>query len=145
MAEAPNEPRKLDVVLYSELTDTIPQPRRVAWEQLANDLTEHDVRTEKDGPGWSATVYRKASTRGKAGVEEVTALVLDVDHDEPQWSLLDGLEYRPWLSNRQKASQPRRGRIWCWGCDRQIVPLGQKCSRCGSRATPKRRKHRRRT
>lgn len=93
MAEAPRDPHELDIVLYSELTDTVPIPRRVAWDRLAEDLCVHDVRTEKDGPGWSATVYRTRTTRGKSGVEEVTALVLDVDHDEPQWSFLDGLEY----------------------------------------------------
>lgn len=93
MAEALSNPTRLDIVLYSELTDTVPQPQRVVWDRLITALTEHDIRTEKDGPGWSATVYRERTTRGKAGVQNVTALVLDVDHAEPQWSLLDGLEY----------------------------------------------------
>lgn len=116
---------ELDIVLYSELTDTVPQPRRVAWDVLAGDLSEHDERTEKDGPGWSATVYRKQSTRGKKGVEEVTALVLDVDHAEPQWSLLDGLEYvahTTWKHHASDAHEDCRGRADCphW---RIVLPL----------------------
>ena len=90
---ADNRLRDLDVVLYSELLDTVPQAKRIAWTHLAALLSEHEEREDKDGPGWSATVYRPSTTRGKAGVETVTALVFDIDHDEPVWSLFDGLEY----------------------------------------------------
>ena len=115
----------LDIVTYSELTDTTPQPRRTAWEALAAKLLEHEERAEKDGPGWSATVYRPEMTRGKAGVMEVTALVFDVDHAEPLWSLLDGLEYAAHTTWKHYASSEHvdcGGRADCphW---RVVLPL----------------------
>ena len=125
MAEAWDGTHELDIVLYSELEDTVPQPRRVAWNDLASDLSEHDERTEKDGPGWSATVYRSQSTRGKRGVSVVTALVLDIDHEEPVWSLLDGLEYVAHTTWKHCASDEHKdckGRSDCphW---RIVLPL----------------------
>lgn len=125
MAEVWDGTHELDIVLYSELEDTVPQPRRVAWDVLANDLSEHDERTEKDGPGWSATVYRQQSTRGKKGVSVVTALVLDIDHDEPNWELLDGLEYVAHTTWKHRASDEHKdckGRSDCphW---RIVLPL----------------------
>jgi len=116
---------ELDIALYSSLTDTVPQPRRVSWDTLADDLAEHDERSEKDGPGWSATVYISGKTRGKAGVEDVTAAVLDVDHDEPIWSLLDGLEYvahTTWKHHAGDEHEDCQGRGDCphW---RIVLPL----------------------
>ena len=124
-ARAPTNEHTLDIVLYSSLTDTVPQPRTVRWHELANDLAEHEERTTKDGPGWSATVYRLASTRGKGGVEDITAVVLDIDHEEPLWSLLDGLEYVAHTTWKHHASDEHadcRGRSDCphW---RIVLPL----------------------
>lgn len=125
MAEDRWRERELDIVLYSELEDTVPQPRRVTWNDLLEGLSEHDERTEKDGPGWSATIYHERKTRGKQGVKAVTAIVLDVDHDEPQWSLLDGLEYvahTTWKHHASDEHEDCRGRSDCphW---RIILPL----------------------
>lgn len=125
MAHDPMPPAVLDIVLYAELTDTAPQHRRPTWNELASGLTSHDVRTTKDGPGWSATVYQKKATRGKRGVEVVTALVLDIDHEEPLWSLIDGLEYvahTTWKHHAGDAHEGCRGRRDCphW---RIILPL----------------------
>jgi P4 family phage/plasmid primase-like protien len=125
MAEVWDGSHELDIVLYSDLQDTVPQPRRLAWDVLADELSEHDERTEKDGPGWSATVYRKASTRGKRGVSVITALVLDVDHEEPVWSLLDDLEYvahTTWKHHAGDAHEGCQGRKDCphW---RIVLPL----------------------
>ena len=124
-ARAPTDERTLDIVLYSSLTDTVPQPRTVRWDELANDLAEHEERTTKDGPGWSATVYRLAATRGVGGVEDITAVVLDVDHEEPLWSLLDGLEYvahTTWKHHASDEHKDCRGRGDCphW---RIVLPL----------------------
>lgn len=125
MAHDPMPPVVLDIVLYSDLTDTAPQHRRPTWQELADGLSEHEIRTEKDGPGWSATVYQKNATRGKRGVKVVTALVLDVDHEEPLWSLIDGLEYvahTTWKHHAGDAHEGCRGRRDCphW---RIIIPL----------------------
>lgn len=125
MAEDPMPPAVLDIVLYAELTDTAPQRRQPTWEELADGLSTHEVRTSKDGPGWSATVYQKRATRGKRGVEVVTALVLDIDHEEPLWSLLDGLEYvahTTWKHHASDEHEGCRGRSDCphW---RIVLPL----------------------
>lgn len=125
MAEHPMPPAVLDIVLYAELTDTAPQRRQPTWGELADGLTSHEVRTTKDGPGWSATVYQSKATRGKRGVEVVTALVLDIDHEEPLWSLLDGLEYvahTTWKHHARDEHEGCRGRRDCphW---RVIIPL----------------------
>ncbi len=122
---APADARTLDIVLYPSLLDTVPQPRTVRWGELANDLAEHEERTTKDGPGWSATVYRLAATRGVGGVEDITAVVLDVDHEEPLWSLLDGLEYvahTTWKHHASDEHKDCRGRGDCphW---RIVLPL----------------------
>lgn len=125
MAENPMPPAVVDIVLYAELTDTAPQHRQPTWAELADGLTDHEVRTIKDGPGWSATVYQKKATRGKRGVEVVTALVLDIDHEEPLWSLLEGLEYvahTTWKHHAHDEHEGCKGRRDCphW---RIVLPL----------------------
>ena len=122
---APTDERTLDIVLYSTQPDTVPQPRTVTWADLVDALGEHDERESKDGSGWSAAVYRPKATRGKRGVDEVTALVLDVDHDDVQWPLLDGLEFVAHTTWKHRASDEHedcRGRSDCphW---RIVIPL----------------------
>lgn len=63
------------------------------WEELANRLTTFSERTEKDGPGWSPVIYAAGTTRGNDNVRELTAAVIDIDGDEPEWGLLDAFEY----------------------------------------------------
>jgi len=128
--DAPTDERTLKIVLYPSLLDTTPQPRTVQWDELADDLTEHDERIAKDGPGWSATVYQIDATRGKNGVEKITALVFDVDHDESQWSLLDGLEYvahTTWKHHASDEHEDCAGRSDCphW---RIVIPLSKPVS-----------------
>lgn len=43
--------------------------------------------------------------------------------------------------NRDKYTKPKLGRFWCWGCDRYLLAIGQKCPVCGTRDKTKRRKH----
>ncbi len=113
--------------LFSSLQDTQPHPRVLPWDELVVRLTHHRVRTEKDGPGWSPAVYAPGATRGKAGIQAVTALVLDVDHQEPLWNLLDGLEYAAHTTWKHRANDPHpecEGRPDCphW---RIILPLSR--------------------
>ncbi len=87
-------PLELDVVAFANLTATRPSSLCVPWGELAERLTRHEERGERDGPGWSPALYREgAVTRSNANVEAVSALVLDVDHAEPEWELLAGLAY----------------------------------------------------
>lgn len=38
---------------------------------------------------------------------------------------------KPLLTNRERARQPRLGRYWCPGCDRNHIGDGERCSVCG--------------
>lgn len=35
--------------------------------------------------------------------------------------------------NRMNARAPKRGLVWCFGCDASLVGEGGKCRRCGRR------------
>jgi hypothetical protein len=84
---------ELDVALFSGATATAPEQRRVPWAELTTMLTAHRERADRDGPGWSPARYRPGTTRAKSNVEALTAAVFDVDHREPEWWRLEGLEY----------------------------------------------------
>ena len=116
--------------LFSALQATQPHARVMPWDELVVHLTHHQVRTEKDGPGWSPACYAPGATRGKAGILAVTALVLDVDHQEPMWSLLYGLEYAAHTTWKHHAGDPHPdcgGRHDCphW---RIVLPLAHPVS-----------------
>lgn len=36
-------------------------------------------------------------------------------------------------TNREKALTPKRGKFWCYSCDKQIVHNFEKCPNCGNR------------
>ncbi len=42
--------------------------------------------------------------------------------------------------NRIKKTAPKRGRYWCYKCDRALVNKGSKCPACGQRDISKHRK-----
>jgi len=77
-------------VVFESIHDT--EPRPVPFE-LPGDVQAWEERPEKGGALFSPAVYRPSAPRGNAGVEAVTALVLDVDHaTEAQFSsVLDRL------------------------------------------------------
>src|SRR5687767_8025406 len=80
----------LDVAVsaFTGKTDTVPKPQRMAWPELVRRLTVHEERAQKDGKAWSPTIYEEGATRGNDGVAWVTMAVFDVDHAEPDWTLL---------------------------------------------------------
>jgi|GEM_PF-2119835 len=84
---------RLQLAAFPRLTDTRPRPVSLLWPEVARRLTAFEVRTEKDGAGYSPAIYRQGATRSNDAVEALTAAVLDVDHDTPAWDLLEGLEY----------------------------------------------------
>jgi len=94
-------------VTFSNLTTTTPRAATLPWPALREKLSSHQERTHKDGPLWSPAVYRDGMTRSNAAVESVTALVFDVDHAEPDWSLLEGYEYVAHTTFRYTADDPR--------------------------------------
>jgi P4 family phage/plasmid primase-like protien len=65
--------------LFESVRDRTPKP----WEGRLEELLgggHRIVERKADASCFSATRYRQGTTRGKAGVEAVTALVLDFDH-----------------------------------------------------------------
>lgn len=47
------------------------------------------------------------------------------------------MEYEYQKSNREKRMAPIGGKSWCWKCDRDYIPVTQKCPTCG--AAPEKR------
>jgi putative DNA primase/helicase len=69
----------LRAVRFSDERSRIPE----AWQGPVLELVggTHQLRAQKKGtPAFSPVVYGEGATRGKAGVVEITALVLDFDH-----------------------------------------------------------------
>lgn len=68
------------IARFSRATDNQPQAAELTWHELAELLTRHDHRPNKDGALFSPTLYEAGATRGKAGVLFVSCLVLDFDN-----------------------------------------------------------------
>jgi hypothetical protein len=83
----------VSIAEFSRLSATRPVAAGLEWEDLAARLTQFSEREQKDGPGWSPVIYEDGTTRGNDNVLELTAAVIDIDHDEPEWGLLSAFEY----------------------------------------------------
>ena len=97
----------IDLVEFVSASDVVPRPRRVRWDALAARAGRHAERRAKDGPAWSPTRYLPGATRGNAGVEVVSALVLDVDHAAPAWPRLEGLAFAAHTTYSHRPEDPR--------------------------------------
>lgn len=69
----------IPLALFESVRATSPKRKEMAWDRLRMLLLAHEERAEKDGRLWSPVSYRSGARRGLAGVEWVTALVLDFD------------------------------------------------------------------
>jgi hypothetical protein len=78
---------------FPSLTSTAPSARGIEWDELAQRLLTFSERQKKDGPGWSPAIYKRGQSRGNEGVVALTAAVIDFDHEEPEWGLLEAFEY----------------------------------------------------
>src|SRR5688572_4970642 len=83
----------VEIVEFTRLGATTPYAAGLDWSELVARLTTFAERDEKDGPGWSPVIYEDDTTRGNENVLAITAAVIDIDHDEPEWGLLDSSEY----------------------------------------------------
>lgn len=83
----------IPVAVFESKDDNRPTRYDMSWESLAQRLCQYDERGAKDGRAWSPVTYRPGTTRGKDNVEQVHALVLDIDHNDLPTHLLAGLEY----------------------------------------------------
>jgi hypothetical protein len=104
------------VTIFEDRLDNQPRPYRVSWLALAQRLCTYDERSSKDGRAWSPVSYRPGTTRGKANVDQVYMLVLDVDHTALPLDLLEGLEYVAHTTYSHTPDDPR------W---RVVLPLAE--------------------
>jgi hypothetical protein len=94
----------LKLSFFTSARDNQPKPLPTTWEDLAHSLSEPRAAgctpetckrsecTEKHGNAWSPASYPTNSPRARSAVEEVCALVLDIDHvpsDEALAEILD--------------------------------------------------------
>jgi hypothetical protein len=91
------------IVTYRYEADNKPVAATLTLATLMARLSRHDVRAAKDGPAWSPVTYKPGATRGKANVELVHALVLDVDHVDLPYDHLAGLV---WIAHTTHSHTP---------------------------------------
>lgn len=103
----------LDVAFFPALRDTTPLQVRLSWDECVERLSQHREQPFKDGPGFSAALYEGGKTRGNEGVKSLSAAVVDVDHAEPMWDLLNGLEYVAFTSYSHGGGEKCGGRTDC--------------------------------
>ena len=97
----------IPVSVFDSKDDNRPMQYRLSWNDLAQRLCRYEERSDKNGRAWSPVTYRPGTTRGKANVEAVHALVLDVDHALPPWTLLERYEYVGHTTHSHTPENPR--------------------------------------
>lgn len=110
----------LPIVTFTSKDDTQPSALVLDWPRFVRGMCRHLERENKDGPAFSPVTYREGTTRGKANVETVHALVLDIDHaGEPPWQLLERWAYVGHTTFQHTPEAPR------W---RVVIPLARPVS-----------------
>ena len=56
----------VQLALYSRLTDTVAQAQSDTWATLAELLSSHEERAERDGPLWSPVTFQGRHLKGAA-------------------------------------------------------------------------------
>ena len=71
--------RTWPVVPFAHTWDNEIRQREATWHQLLGVLTSFRVHTgdKKQIPAWSPALYKDGHTRGKAGVQALSCLVLE--------------------------------------------------------------------
>src|SRR5262245_46422865 len=106
---APVEDRDflMPLVVFEHKDDKHPASHEMEWHAFAQRLARYDERDDKDGKAWSPVTYVPGTTRGKANVDSVHALVLDVDHAPLPLDLLEGREYVAHTTFQHTSEAPR--------------------------------------
>jgi hypothetical protein len=107
---------RIPVSTFESKDDTRPARHEMDWRAFAQRLCKYDERPTKDGRAWSPVTYRAGTTRGKANVDLVHALVLDVDHGPLPIDLLERWEYVAHTTFQHTPEAPR------W---RVVMPLSR--------------------
>jgi hypothetical protein len=108
------------IVTYRREADNKPVAATLTLADLMARLSRHDIRAAKDGPAWSPVTYKPGTTRGKANVDQVHALVLDIDHVDLPYDRLAGLV---WVAHTTHSHNPPSDPRW-----RVIIPLSHPVS-----------------
>lgn len=114
------------IVEFVRLAATAPSASGLEWDALAARLTTFSERSQKDGPGWSPVIYADGASRGNDNVLSITAAVIDIDHEEPDWPLLNAFEYVAHTTYSHTSDDPH------W---RVIVPFSHPVQRADWRRT----------
>lgn len=102
-----NDDVRIPVSVFQNKDDKHPEPHELSWRALAIRLCRYSERLSKDGKAWSPVTYLPGTTRGKANVDQVFALVLDLDHGGDYWVLLDGRELVAHTTHSHTPAAPR--------------------------------------
>lgn len=79
------------------------------WEQLKTELLKHEERADKyAGALYSPVTYAEGAKRGNAGVQQVNALVIDLDGESLQQTLssISDYEYVAYTTFSHRADDP---------------------------------------
>jgi len=125
-----------------------PHARAPSWDRLEATLTTPTVVGDKPKPdlaAWSPTIYREGTTRGQAGVEAVSCLVLDYDEGTTveealfRWSEWPGMlhtsishtEATPKFRVVLPLAEPIKARewpaVWAWANEHAGGAVDGKC------------------
>jgi hypothetical protein len=108
------------IVTYRREADNKPVAALLTLAGLMARLSRHDIRAAKDGPSWSPVTYKPGTTRAKVNVDQVYAMVLDVDHVELPYDRLAGLA---WGAHTTHSHNPPSDPRW-----RVVIPLAHPVS-----------------
>jgi P4 family phage/plasmid primase-like protien len=79
--EQPGAALTFRVSVFNNKTDKWPKHEDWSWEDLVRRVRSPEIRADKDGALFSGASYHDGKTRGGKGVDVVSLLPLDYDHD----------------------------------------------------------------
>lgn len=136
----------VEVCRFAGVHDPRPHPVTARWSALATRLCRFDVFGAKEAaPLWSPVRYRVGARRGRSGVEQVSAIVLDFDDGTawgdvlPRWSGCAAVMHTSWshtpeapkwrlvLPLARPVAAARWGPVWAWAAERSGGTCDPKC------------------
>lgn len=110
---------KITIATFSNVQDKQPKAHTVSWPKLAERLTVHTERDDKDGPLFSPVTYKNGATRGNAGVSTINLAVADFDHGEDWQTIKAQLQVYEYVAYSTYSFTPEDCRF------RVVIPLSQ--------------------
>lgn len=71
------------ITLFRDQTDNKPDPCKVEWPDLCENLLDRDIREDKNGPAFSGAEYKKGATRSDSNVVRLHLAIFDIDYGDP--------------------------------------------------------------